>query len=47
MSNDLAASNWQRLLNLAKERAEDFNFILTQYVIQRLLYRLSQPAYRE
>jgi len=44
---DLAASIRQRLLNLAKERSEDFNFILTQYAIQRVLYRLSIPTYRD
>ena len=29
-------------LNLAGERGEDFNFLLTRYAIERLLYRLSQ-----
>ena len=42
-----AASVRDRLLALAKERQEDFNFILTQYAIQRLLYRLSISDYRD
>jgi len=39
---NFAASVKQRLLNLAGERGEDFNFLLTRYGIERLLYRLSQ-----
>lgn len=38
---NIAASIRQRLLNLAKESNEDFNYVLRQYAIQRLLYRLS------
>lgn len=34
-----------RLLKLARERKEDFNFILRQYVLQRLMYRLSVSDY--
>lgn len=44
---DLAASVRERLLNLAKERHEDFNFVLTRYAIQRVLYRLSISEYRD
>ena len=47
MSNGTAESIRQRLLNLAKERGEDFDYVLRQYVIQRLLYRLSQSDYRD
>jgi len=42
-----AASIRQRLLNLARERSENFDFVLKQYVIQRLLYRLSISDYQE
>jgi hypothetical protein len=38
---DLAASIRQRLLNLAKERREDFDLMLARYALERLLYRLS------
>ncbi|HIK12393.1 MAG TPA: nucleotidyl transferase AbiEii/AbiGii toxin family protein [Oscillatoriaceae cyanobacterium M33_DOE_052] len=44
---NLAASVRQRLLNLAKEQTEDFQAILTRYVLERLLYRLSQSPYRD
>jgi hypothetical protein len=42
---DAAASVKQRLLNLATQRGEDFNFLLTRYAVERLLYRLAQSAY--
>ena len=42
---DLAASVKQRLLNLATQRGEDFNFLLTRYAVERLLYRLDQSKY--
>lgn len=47
MSKDIAASVRARLLNLAKERKEDFDFILRQFVIQRVLYRLSTSEYAD
>lgn len=37
----------QRLLNLARARGEDFQFVLIQYAIQRLLYRLGISKYKE
>jgi hypothetical protein len=37
---DLAVSIRDRLLNLARERGEDFQLILNQYGLERLLYRL-------
>jgi len=40
-----AASIKQRLLNLAMARGEDFNFLLTRYAVERLLYRLDQSGY--
>ena len=44
MSNK-AESIKQRLLNLAHIRKEDFNFVLRQYVLQRLMYRLGISEY--
>jgi predicted nucleotidyltransferase component of viral defense system len=38
---NLAASIRQRLLDLARERGEDFQAILDRYAVERLLYRLS------
>ena len=43
--SDMAASVMRRLLNLAKTRGDDFNFLLSQYVVERLLFRLSQSEY--
>jgi hypothetical protein len=45
--NNTAASVRDRLLALARERGEDFQLLLTQYGLERLLYRLSQSNYRE
>lgn len=42
-----AASIRQRLLNLAKQRSEDFQQILVHYALERLLYRLAVSPYRE
>jgi len=47
MAKDIAASIRQKLLNLARERQEDFDYVLRQYVMQRLLYRLSYSEYAE
>ena len=38
---NVAASVRARLLNRARETQQDFNLILTRYVLERLLYRLS------
>ncbi len=46
MSRDIAASIRQRLLNLAKLKHENFDYVLRQYLIQRLLYRLSISDYK-
>ncbi len=45
MLKNTAASIRQRLLNLSRERYEDFDYVLRQYVMQRLLYRLSISHY--
>lgn len=44
-SKNLEASVHQRLLNLSREKNEDFNLILTRYAVERLLYRLSYSMY--
>lgn len=44
---DLAASIRQRLLNIARVKGEDFTFILIQFAIQRLLYRLAISPYQD
>lgn len=43
---NLPASVRQRLLNLARARGEDFNFLLTAYGLERLIYRLGQSPCR-
>lgn len=45
MVKDIAASVRQRLRSLARERQEDFDYVLRQYVMQRLLYRLGHSDY--
>jgi predicted nucleotidyltransferase component of viral defense system len=42
-----AASVRDRLLELARQRNEDFQLILTRYGLERLLYRLSQSEYHD
>jgi len=42
-----AASVRDRLLALARERGVDFQLLLTQYGLERLLYRLGQSAYKD
>src|SRR3569623_309121 len=43
---NLAASVRQRLLNLARERGQPLEALLTRYALERLRYRLSQSSYR-
>jgi hypothetical protein len=43
---NVAASVRQRLLNLARERKEDFGLLLTKYALERVLYRISQSPHR-
>lgn len=45
--SNIAASVRQRLLNLAKARQEDFLRLLTQYALERLLYRLSLSVHAD
>jgi hypothetical protein len=44
---NLAASVRQRLLNLARERGENFDYLLTRYGLERLLYRLANSPHHD
>jgi hypothetical protein len=44
---NVAASVHQRLLNLAREHKEEFNFLLTKYALERLLFRVSQSKHAD
>lgn len=44
---NIAASVRQRLLERSRQRGEDFQFILSRYASERLLYRLSVSPHRE
>ena len=44
---NIAASIRSRLLNLSKERGEDYNYLLILYLGERLLYRLSKSPYQQ
>ncbi|OUD14428.1 nucleotidyl transferase AbiEii/AbiGii toxin family protein [Thioflexithrix psekupsensis] len=44
---NIAVSVRQKLLNLSREKKEDFNFILQRYAFERFLYRLGISPYRE
>jgi hypothetical protein len=44
---NIAHSIFQRILNQAKERNEDFNLLLTRYGMERFLYRLSISTYSD
>ena len=44
---DLAASVRARLTSLARQRGEDFQFVLTRYAVERLLYRLGRSAHAD
>lgn len=45
--NNSASSIRARLLTLAKEHQEDFNYILLRYALERLLFRIGISKYRE
>ena len=47
LARNVAASVRQRLLNLAKERGEEFNVVLARYAVERFLYRLSRSKHRD
>jgi len=44
---NMGASVRSRLLNLSKQRHQPFQLVLTYYVLERLLYRLSQTQHRD
>ena len=44
---NIGASVRARLLAIAKERNQPFELLLTRYVLERLLYRLSTTPHRE
>jgi hypothetical protein len=44
---NLPASVRQRLLNRARDRGEDFQYVLSRYAIERLLYRLGQSRHSQ
>jgi Nucleotidyl transferase AbiEii toxin, Type IV TA system len=43
---NVATSIRQRLLNLARERNEIFDLVLTKYALERVLYRISQSKHQ-
>jgi len=43
---NMGASVRDRLLNIARERQQPFDLLLTRYVLERLLYRLSKTSHR-
>lgn len=44
---NIPASIRQKLLNLARERNEDFGLILTKYGLERILFRISKSKYQQ
>ena len=44
---NMGASVRARLLKLSKDRNQPFQLLLTRYVLERLLYRLSTTAHRD
>ncbi len=44
---NIAGSNRAKLLALARERGEDFQFLLGRWIVERFLYRLSQSAHKD
>ena len=44
---NLSASVRARLFNLAKQRQQEFNLVLTRFAIERLLYRISISEYAD
>jgi predicted nucleotidyltransferase component of viral defense system len=44
---NIGASIRDRLLSLARERTQPFDLLLTRYVLERLLYRLSRSKFSE
>ena len=47
LPSNVAASVRQKLLNLARQRGEEFQFVLTRYAIERVLYRLGRSPHSD
>ncbi|MEZ0374913.1 MAG: nucleotidyl transferase AbiEii/AbiGii toxin family protein [Candidatus Sericytochromatia bacterium] len=47
MTKNPAASVRARLLNLAHQRSENFNHLMTRYMLERLLYRLGVSSFQD
>jgi len=47
VAHNRAASVRAKLLNLSRERRQPYDLLLTRYVLERLLYRLSMTLYRD
>ncbi len=47
MKKNLGASVRQSLFNVAKAQGEDFNYVLVRFALERLLFRLGQPAHAD
>jgi hypothetical protein len=45
-TRDVGASVRSRLLNLARDRGQPFDLVITHYALESALYRLSRSAYR-
>ncbi len=46
-AKNIAASVRAKLLNRARERGEDYNYLVIRFIQERLLYRLSQSQHAE
>src|ERR1039458_8404452 len=44
---NVAASHRAKLLTLARDRSEDFQFLLGRWVVERFLYRLAGSAQKD
>jgi len=47
VTKNIEQSIRQRLLNISRNRREDFQFLLTRYALERFLYRLSKSKYTD
>jgi hypothetical protein len=47
VKKDLGASVRERLLNVAKAKGQDFNYVLARFALERLLYRLAQSEHAD
>ncbi len=45
--SNVQASIRSKLLQLSKQRGEDYNYLLMRYASDRLLYRLSKSEYNK